>query len=73
MFLTGLRVRATILMDGFVAGAWKVEKTKSAATLVIEPFEPLPQPDRDALVEEGMRLVRFVEQDAKAFDLRFEE
>jgi hypothetical protein len=71
VFLTGLRVRATILIDGFVAGAWKIEKTKNTATLVIEPFEPLPQPDRDALVEEAERLVRFVEGNAKAFQVKF--
>ena len=53
VFLTGLRVRATILVDGFVAGGWKIEKTKDTATLVIEPFEPLTKPIRDALAEEG--------------------
>ena len=35
VFLTGLRVAATILVDGFVAGAWKIEKAKGTATLVI--------------------------------------
>jgi hypothetical protein len=71
IFLAGLRVRAAILVDGYVAGAWKIEKTKGAATLVIEPFEPLTHPDRDALIEEAERLVRFVEGNAKAFDVRF--
>jgi hypothetical protein len=71
VYLPGLRVAATILVDGFVAGAWKIEKTKSAATLTITPFEPLAQAPRDALVEEGERLVRFVEPDAKVFDVRF--
>ena len=71
VFLAGLRVRATILVDGFVAGAWKIEKTKDTATLVIEPFEPLTKPIRDALAEEAERLVRFVEASAKAFLVRF--
>jgi hypothetical protein len=71
VFLTGLRVRATILVDGFVAGGWKIEKTKDTATLVIEPFEPLAKQDRDALAEEAERLVRFVEASAKVFDVRF--
>ena len=41
VFLSAARVRATFLIDGFVRGAWKVEKTRRAATLVIEPFEHL--------------------------------
>jgi hypothetical protein len=71
VFLPGLRVAATILVDGFVAGGWKIEKTKDTATLVIEPFEPLTEPIRDALSEEAERLVRFVEASAKAFRVRF--
>jgi hypothetical protein len=71
VFLPGLRVRATILVDGFVRGAWKIEKTKNAATLVIEPFDKLTRHDRTALIEEAERLVRFVEAKAKTFEVRF--
>jgi hypothetical protein len=71
VYLPGLRVAATILVDGFVRGAWKIEKTKTAATLVIEPFDKLTKRDRAALVEEGERLVRFVEAKAKSFGVRF--
>jgi Winged helix DNA-binding domain len=70
VFLSAARVRATFLLDGFVSGTWKIEKTKGTATLVIEPFEPLPEAARDALLEEGERLVRFVEDDAEAFEVR---
>lgn len=71
VYLPGLRVRATFLVDGFVRGGWKIEKTKSVATLVIEPFDSLTKQNRDALTEEGERLVRFVEGSAKAFAVRF--
>ncbi len=71
VYLAGLRVAATILVDGFVAGAWKIEKAKGTATLVITLFEPLTQATRAALAEEGERLVRFVEADAKVFEVRF--
>jgi hypothetical protein len=71
VYLPGLRVAATILVDGFVAGVWKIEKTKTSATLVIEPFARLSKRDRTALAEEGERLVRFVDEDAKTFDVRF--
>jgi hypothetical protein len=34
---------------------------RSAATLVIEPFDSLTKRNRDALTEEAERLIRFVE------------
>ena len=64
-------VLPTFLVDGFVAGAWAVERTKHRATLVLEPFEPLPASARKGLVEEAERLVRFVEPDAASFSTRF--
>jgi hypothetical protein len=73
VFLSAARVGATFLIDGFVRGAWKVEKTRRTATLVIEPFERLSRGDRDALSEEGERLVRFLAepQGAEMFDVSF--
>jgi hypothetical protein len=71
VYLPALRVAATILIDGFVRGAWKVEKTKTTTTLLIEPFAKLTKPDRAALAEEGEKLIRFIELDAKSFDLKF--
>jgi Winged helix DNA-binding domain len=73
VFLPGLRVRATLLVGGFVRGAWKIEKTKDAATLVIEPFDTPSRRDRAALIEEAERLIRFVEAKAKSFEVRFAE
>jgi hypothetical protein len=73
VYLPGLRVAATILIDGFVSGVWKVEKSKTAATLVIEPFAKLTNKDRVALLEEGEQLIRFIEAKAKSFDIRFAE
>ena len=63
-------VPACVLVDGFVRGTWKTERARGKATLVIEPFEPLSEVDRDALAEEGARLVRFTEEDAQAFEVR---
>ena len=71
VYLPGLRVAATILVDGFVRGSWKIEKTKSTATLVIEPFDKLTKKDRAEMIEEGERLVRFVEANSKSFEVRF--
>ncbi len=73
VFLSAGRVRATFLVDGFVRGTWKIERARGTAALVIEPLEPLSGEARDALVEEGERLVRFVEDGAEAFEVRFAE
>jgi hypothetical protein len=72
VYLPGLRVAATFLVDGFVRGVWKVEKTKKAAALVIEPFDSLTKQSRDALAEEAEQLIRFIEPGAQAFEARFE-
>ena len=59
VFLSSAQVKATFLLDGFVAGVWKIEKTKKAAILIVEPFASLSRQDRDALAEEGGRLLSF--------------
>jgi hypothetical protein len=73
VFLSAARVRATFLIDGFVRGAWKIEKARKTATLLIEPFERLSKEDRDTLIDEGERLVRFLaeQQGAETFEVRF--
>ncbi|MEK7832824.1 MAG: winged helix DNA-binding domain-containing protein [Acidobacteriota bacterium] len=71
VYLPALRVAATILIDGFVGGVWKIEKTKTTAALVIEPFDKLAKKDRAVLVEEGELLVRFIEPTARSVEVRF--
>lgn len=73
VYLSGLRVAATILVDGFVSGTWTSEKKKGTASLVIEPFAPLPKQMRSALADEAEQLIRFVEPDAKTYEVRFAE
>ncbi|WP_426751500.1 winged helix DNA-binding domain-containing protein [Myxococcus sp. Y35] len=65
-----LRVPATFLVDGFVAGTWTVERKRALAALVVEPFAPLKKKDRDALAKEGEALLRFVEPEARTFEVR---
>jgi hypothetical protein len=64
-------VRATILVDGFVAGTWKIAQERSTATLFIEPFRPLSVQERDALTEEGTRLLNFAAAECRAADIVF--
>jgi hypothetical protein len=67
------RLMRAVLVDGFVCGTWNITRRRGAATLLIEPFEPLPDRERDALAEEGELLVRFVGEGAEAFEVRFAE
>jgi winged helix DNA-binding protein len=68
-------VPATFLVDGFVRGTWKTQRTHGKATLVIEPFEALSGKDRDVLAEEGERLLRFMAQPegAESYEIRIAE
>ncbi len=61
---------ATFLVDGSVAGTWRVERARSKATLRLEPFEPLPRGALADVRDEGERLVRFHEPDAVSFAVR---
>jgi len=58
------RVLATFLVDGSVAGTWRVERSREAATLLIEPLEPLSPAVQTALTEEGTGLLQSVADDA---------
>ncbi len=57
----------TFLVDGSVAGKWKVERRRKQASLVLEPFERLPAAARRELKEEGESLLRFHEPDAESY------
>jgi len=59
-----LRVRATFLVDGLVAGTWEVKRTRDAARLRLAPFQALPRRAVGELAEEGEALLRFAEADA---------
>ena len=59
------------LVDGFVAGALRLQRARRVATLTIEPFQPLHPSDREAVAGEGERLLRFLADDTPASQLRF--
>ncbi len=54
-----LRVAATFLVDGVVAGSWAVERKGKAATLTLSAFGRLRKADKDALAAEAEALARF--------------
>lgn len=65
VFLTAARVLGTVLIDGFAAGVWKLEKpTKKSLRVAVEPFGTLSPADRQAVAEESERLARWVDEAA---------
>ncbi len=62
-----------VLIDGFVAGMWRLARSRDAATLTIELFGPVRQGDaaaRDALAAEAERVLAFAAPRA-AHNIRF--
>ena len=53
------RLMRTFLLDGFVAGGWRLE----GATLRVEPFRRLTAAERSALEDEAHRLLEFLAPD----------
>ena len=62
-----------VLLDGFACGTWKSERTRGKVNLLSQQVERLSKEDRDALADEGERLLRLVvkPQDAEEFEIRF--
>jgi hypothetical protein len=52
-------VRGTVLLDGFVAGTWKIARDKRAATVALEPFTRWSKAERLGVEEEALRLLAF--------------
>jgi hypothetical protein len=61
----------TVLVGGFVLGSWRIDRSGAAATLAIDPFEPIAGPARDAVEREGKRLLAFAAPGSGAGDVRF--
>jgi hypothetical protein len=63
-------VSGTFLVDGFLAGTWKITRDGAAATLSVESNERLAAAHRAAVVDEAARLLAFAAADAEAHDVR---
>ena len=60
-------VWTTFLVDGFVAGRYRLAATKKDAVLELLPFKPLRKADKAALLDEGELLVRFYYPDTQHY------
>jgi hypothetical protein len=66
-------IKATFLIDGFVQGLWRFESQRNSTTLIIEPFKPLLQSDKNELVIEGTKLLDFAAVNSRVKDIQFLE
>ena len=59
-------------MDGFVAGMWRLSRSRDAATLTIELFgDRVPARDRDQITAEATRVLAFAAPRAASREVRF--
>ena len=60
----------TVLLDGFVAGMWRLTRSRRAAALTVELFDSVRSRDRDAIGDEAQRLLGFA-ADGDSHEIRF--
>jgi len=60
----------SFLVDGFVAGFWKIDRGKTGATLTLGPFRTLSKKDVAALSTEGGRLLEFVAPEVEKTEVK---
>ena len=59
----------TFLVDGFVAGTWRVD----GSIVHLRPLRRLSREDRLAVTDEALRLLEFVAPEPDAPSVRFED
>lgn len=71
LFGTAALLEGTVLIDGFVGAKWKIVQEPKRAVLTVEPFAPLRRRDRDAISQEGKRLLVFASPLYDSVEIRF--
>jgi winged helix DNA-binding protein len=62
---------AWLLVDGFVRGVWRIERSDTAAVLRIRQLQPITGRVRTAVSDEGKRLLAFAAAGARTRAVRF--
>lgn len=62
---------STFLVDGLVAGTWKLERMRDRVTLVLTRLTPLSKADERALAAEAEALLAFLAPDVGDRDVRY--
>jgi hypothetical protein len=63
--------KGALLVDGFVAGTWKIERTRDSAVLLVEQFRRLRKEEKIEVAEEGGRLLSFAADGRDPRSVRF--
>ncbi|MGW5678437.1 winged helix DNA-binding domain-containing protein [Streptomyces sp. NPDC003860] len=61
------------LLDGFLAGTWRLTEEKAAATLIVRPFGPPTAAQRTELAAEAERTLTTLAPAAASHDVRFDD
>ena len=72
VFVSAGRVLGSALIDGFVGAIWKTRRDKASAVMTIALFETVDSDTRDKIADEGMRLLRFIDEDAAEYSIEFD-
>ena len=62
-------LEASLTVDGFVRGLWRIRRHAGTATVVVRLFRGLSAAERDAMTAEALALARFAAPDADAHDV----
>jgi len=62
-------LEASLTVDGFVRGLWRIRRDAGTATVVVRLFDGLSAAERDAVVDEALVLARFAAPDADTHDV----
>ena len=65
--------KGSVLVDGFVQGAWRIRRNAKPATLTVELFGRFPPTVRTEIEREAERLTAFAATGFGALELRFAE
>ncbi|MEU1085563.1 winged helix DNA-binding domain-containing protein [Streptomyces sp. NPDC005892] len=66
----GNQAYGTVLVDGFLAAIWRLDRTDDTATATVQPLGRLGRADREAVAAEAVHLLT-VMTDAGGHDVRF--
>ena len=63
---------STFLLDGFMAGTWRLKPEGKSATLRVTPNARWPKRDQNAVLAEAARLLEFIAADSATRELVLE-
>ncbi|MFF9066000.1 winged helix DNA-binding domain-containing protein [Streptomyces sp. NPDC014891] len=66
---SGNQAHRVFLLDGFLAGIWRLDEGKERTTLTLEPFARVTRADRAALLSEAERTLLLMASPGTAYDV----